>query len=214
MQFDFNKPIRFIGDIHGNLDGYSACIAEWDQTIQLGDFGVGFNIHKEDFEGISMNHRFIRGNHDNLEECRNISNWIGDYSIQNGVIFCGGGKSLDYRNRVMGYDMWPDEELNENGYFDLADYAPARLKSCKVLVSHEPPFRFRQPNNARSIKTTTKIILDHIVSEANIELCIFGHMHFSYDQVQDGIRYVCVNQNAYRDLDLRKYIIPDEQEVA
>ena len=57
-----------IGDVHGKINEYLQLIKNRKHSIQLGDFGVGF----VDIPELPINHRFIRGNHDNPEllNCR------------------------------------------------------------------------------------------------------------------------------------------------
>src|SRR5688572_3564341 len=112
--------VRFIGDVHGRFKAYKALIRAVPRSIQVGDMGVGFFKwpHGEAAQNpphdamVSGDHRFIRGNHDNPAVCRTQSQWIADGHIEDGMMFVGGGVSIDQALRHQSFDWWPEEELS------------------------------------------------------------------------------------------------------
>lgn len=130
-----------IGDVHGKIDAYLATLENrvpaGEQTIQLGDMGIGFEgVHLPKLERRS---RFIRGNHDNPAPCRAHPNYLGDYGYlpEEDIFYIGGAFSIDRESRVEGVSWWRDEELS---YTELARAIEAYHKSRpRVVVSHECP---------------------------------------------------------------------------
>ncbi len=119
---------RLIGDIHGLVNDYKVyAIGDFaGPTIQLGDFGIGFG--QSDYWHESINdyhtvgkHRFIRGNHDNPEQCMQMSGCINDGNIEDDVMFIGGAWSIDnpvappgWYRRTAGVDWWFDEGSHQS----------------------------------------------------------------------------------------------------
>jgi hypothetical protein len=128
--------MRYIGDVHCKFNDYVEITKSCNASIQVGDFGLGFGIEAP---VLAPSHRFIRGNHDNPQLCREHSNWIADNSFDatTGTYFLGGGFSVDRALRTVGKDFWPDEELS---YSELSA-AIEHYEQCKpaIVVSHEAP---------------------------------------------------------------------------
>ena len=59
-----------------------------------------------------MNHKFIRGNHDDPQACREHPYWIKDGLIENDIMYIGGAWSIDREYRTEGVSWWRDEELS------------------------------------------------------------------------------------------------------
>ena len=137
-----------------------------EATIQVGDYGVGFGRVAADESrwgnnesvftdsqfvqrfgpytgealsgsGAFMDHRFIRGNHDNPNACRKNKLWIPDGTEWNGVYCVGGASSIDRQFRTEGIDWWPDEELSYDELQRIIDdYVE---KKPRIVVSHDCP---------------------------------------------------------------------------
>src|SRR6266699_1688850 len=109
----------FIGDVHGKYGAYKRLIRSAPDSIQVGDIGLGFrqwphggwrtNPPYDVMRGTGA--RFIRGNHDNPEVCRDHTQWIQDGLVQDDMMFIGGAKSTDRPYRHPDFDWWADEEL-------------------------------------------------------------------------------------------------------
>lgn len=87
------KKLSFIGDCHGLFQRYETLIKDKENTIQVGDMGVGFlrwphgepSANPPHAKMVAGNHRFIRGNHDcgDLEtECLTRRGWLKHYEIK------------------------------------------------------------------------------------------------------------------------------------
>lgn len=219
--------VRCIGDVHGKWAAYRALIeASPYPTIQVGDFGWGFHdsetyVVPEDVswahhaagwtvsefvvdKAMKPSHRYIRGNHDNPEHCRNHDRCIPDGTIEDGVMFVGGALSIDKDFRTENWDWWQDEELSyEEGQKVIDAYKAARPR---VMVTHDFPehaarelFAFYDDSRNRS---RTRDILEACVVEHQPKLWIGGHWHVARDQTIYWTRYVCLPELAYVDVDL------------
>ncbi len=207
----------FIGDVHGKFGAYKTILKSCQDSIQVGDMGVGFRHTSGMREGgmmanppydymVAGNHRFIRGNHDNPAVCRRHSQWIEDGHTENGMMFIGGGYSIDRAFRKEGYSWWSDEQLSEEDFLALRE-AYLILKP-KVMVTHEPPaevgeYLIRRLSIGMPLiinPSRTGRMLQHMWSGHSPQLWVFGHHHISFDQVIKATRFVCLAELEARDL--------------
>ena len=201
---------RFIGDVHGHWVRYLNAIYGCDDSIQVGDFGVGFPVYgkmdvppKIDVPPIIEhgNHRFIHGNHDDPYLCKELAGFIPDGTVEGDVMFHGGAYSIDKSTRTPGLDWWPDEEAS---YADLVRFI-GKYEEVKprMMVSHDCPdvitdelFPFKLPIGSRTRTAFSECFRIH-----QPEIWVFGHWHESRDKVIDGTRFICLNQLETIDLE-------------
>lgn len=196
--------MRFIGDVHGKFSAYIAVAEEADESIQVGDFGVGFGI---DAPVISLNHCFIRGNHDNPEDCNTHVSYLGEYGMYKGIFFAGGGYSIDRAMRVEGRDWWPNEQLT---WKQMANAGHIYVKERpNIVVSHMCPMSVEDEvfNFRYGYRNPTHAFLDSLLLWHKPKLWVFGHYHIGVDQVIDGCRYVCLPELAHIDINLDDYLL-------
>lgn len=191
--------MRFIGDVHAKFDRYLQLTSEVSESIQVGDFGAGF----KDIPEMGETHRFIRGNHDNPEVCRNHPNWIADGSLIGDMFFIGGGRSIDQHLRTTGLDWWPDEELS---YEELCE-AANKYEEVKprIMVSHEVPLSaaryFFGKHTFKNIPgSLTSKLLNVLFTIHQPEIWICGHWHQRKDEVIEGTRFIVLEELGVIDL--------------
>jgi hypothetical protein len=205
----------FVGDVHGKYSAYKRIMKECENSIQVGDMGVGFRRNGGARDGeahtnpphgkmIAGGHRFIRGNHDNPTACKNQSQWIPDGTIEGDRMFIGGAVSVDRAWRTEGYDYWADEELSTPELLALTDrYIEARPR---VMVTHDCPEELATIMCAQSgrqkldFPSRSRQAFQSMWSAHSPDLWIFGHWHFSFDAVADGTRFVCLAELEAREL--------------
>lgn len=209
---------RIIGDIHGHWHDYSLLTENIEHnSIQVGDFGRGFNgaywEERADEYHKSKQHRFIRGNHDSPEVCKNSTGWIKDGTVESygdkTVMFIGGAWSIDWEYRREGVDWWRDEEVSSEEFYRLIEtYAAMKPR---VMITHDAPSKatnemFIQPGLARMsggehIKTRTGQALQAMFEIHQPELWFFGHWHHTM-QVKIGKTWFhCLGELDYTDFD-------------
>lgn len=201
--------IRFIGDIHQKLLDYLQVIDGVENSVQVGDFGMGFGTKgAADFvdsliDEIQGNHRYIRGNHDSPEECKRSSHWIKDGTIENDIMYIGGAWSIDQEWRTEGINWWYDEELS---YIDLdALVGIYDFIRPKVMVTHTAPIDIPEKEMGFRILGTgsrTELALQRMLDIHRPKIWVFGHWHRSFDKVIDGTRFICLNELEYIDLEI------------
>jgi len=167
----------FIGDVHGKINEYFNIIKKLDKTIQLGDFGVGFvKIPK-----IPKQHRFIRGNHDNPEECKKFTNYLGNYGYlkKEEIFFISGAFSIDKSLRTEGVDWWRDEELS---YAELNEMTDLYYKiHPQIVVSHEAPKIVINKIWGHNYYNNPTVQALNVLFEYNQpKIWVFGHHHKSF----------------------------------
>jgi hypothetical protein len=201
--------IRFCGDIHGKFKEYKQIIQNCDRSIQVGDMGIGFNLPYEESmrKDISINHKYIRGNHDNLQVCKNDPRWIPDGYIEkiknNANMMCvGGAYSIDQIHRVAGASWWPDEELNEMEFRRIIDLYEA--VKPELMITHDIPYSISRKlfNNGINLKSWTGSWFDRFFEAHKPQLWIFGHWHERRNEIIEGCGFICLRELEHFDMDI------------
>lgn len=214
--------IRFIGDVHGKYARYKSIIKTCNNSIQVGDMGVGFKrMHvREDGNPYfpnpphrlmkAGNHRFIRGNHDNPEVCKRHSQYISDgtYEHENGIMYVGGAASIDANFRVEGYSWWPDEELSVVEFNKIiTDYCDIKPN---IMITHECPNSILstifQGKQIFKESARTRQAFDTMFQYHRPKLWIFGHWHTSACMNILGTLFICLNELEYIDIETDEYM--------
>lgn len=208
---------RFIGDVHGYKYELSLVLNnipdDVTSVVQVGDMNVGMgqgDFWHESLEDMlqAVNGRFIRGNHDNPFQCREMRTWIRDGRIENGVMFIGGAWSIDYQWRTKGVDLFEDEELSMQQFYGLIstyNYIKPRVMvthDCPLSVSNKLFIERGKSFSGAQYKTRTGSAFEEMFSIHKPDLWIFGHWHNNVDEVVDGTRFICLNELSYADIDL------------
>ena len=174
----------FIGDIHCNFDSYLRIIEGLDKSVQVGDFGVGFP-DVEYPKNFDINHKFIRGNHDNPFVCTHHPNCIKDGEYIDGVFYVGGAHSVDKHMRVKDLNWWEEEEVSYQKAMEILDryveYKP------EIVVSHDCPSIVIEG------QSRTKDLLNAMLEFHEPKIWIFGHHHWSLDLVVNKTRFKCLD---------------------
>ena len=217
--------MRFIGDVHGLYTPYKRLISDVSESIQVGDMGVGFRrsgggprdgeiySNPPHYAMVKGNHRFIRGNHDNPEECAKHSQWIPDGRVEGSMMFCGGAVSIDREFRREGYAWWANEELSAKELDGVMEkYLAAKPK---VMVTHDCPESIAEaifqgiPGAANGeakldprFASRSRQAFQSMWEAHKPKLWIFGHWHESFDKVVEGTRFLCLAELEAKDIDL------------
>ena len=129
-----------IGDIHGRIDEYLKVLSSLppgSRSIALGDLYLGRpNVH---LPVLPEGHRFLRGNHDSPELCRQHSGYLGDYGClpDDGLFFLSGAQTASWRVLGNSKYWYRDEELPSEAL--EAAYALYESAKPSIVVSHEAP---------------------------------------------------------------------------
>lgn len=199
----------FIGDIHGNYAFYKRIIREHQDTIQVGDLGIGFRrwphgeykANPPYDEMVKSNARFIRGNHDNPDVCKRHSQYIPDGRVEGDTMFIGGGYSIDWQYRIEDFSWWKDEQLSQaemNVIIDVYLAAKPRL-----MVTHECPTTaaLAIPHSHHwNDRDRTECFLQTLWELHKPQIWVHGHHHISVDHNIKGTRFVCLKEFEVKDL--------------
>lgn len=196
--------IRIVGDIHSKFNLYKNVVSTCESSIQLGDFGVGyrtpygneFDVVVEEWQRNNPNHKFIRGNHDNLSQCKFMPNFISDgtYISEYGIFCCGGAWSVDHYMSKEGIDWWADEELSDREFSILIE--SYETVKPRIMLTHDCPQSVVYPMfKAQYIeKTRTRLALDMMFSIHQPELWIHCHWHFHRREKINGTQFICLEE--------------------
>lgn len=200
--------MRLIGDIHGDLYSYMTLISGATESVQVGDFGIGFIQDEEFVDNLHKDgrHKFIRGNHDDPERCKEQVGFIPDGAYdERGILYIGGAWSIDHSIRTPGLNWWHDEELNTP---ELARMHELMVyHKPKMVVTHDCPTSvatdfFIAGTSKKQYNTRTAEALEGMFQRHQPEIWVFGHWHEDVDRVINGTRFVCLGINSYIDLEV------------
>ncbi|MCY3019748.1 MAG: metallophosphoesterase [Planctomycetota bacterium] len=183
-----------IGDTHGRFDEYLKIVEPMDESLQLGDFGVGF----APLPAVSPAHRFIRGNHDNPELCRQVPNYLGDWGYweEQGIFFVGGARSVDWWLRRKGISWWEEEELCDAELTRMLQLYQRTRPA--IVVSHEGPMEIvRWMFRAQLIepkKSRTGQALQAALDIWTPKVWCFAHYHWHQQQAISGTEFVALGE--------------------
>lgn len=200
--------MRFIGDVHGAFADYERLIDGIEQSVQIGDMGIGFHAPTVDgvappamppFDSMkrSGSHRFLRGNQDDPDKCRVQDGWIADGHSEGGMFFCGGALSVNRHNRTEGLNWWPDEELSEVA---LAEIAEQYLdEKPGLMVTHDCPHSIavallqHHGIDKQVYPSRTRHAFQAMLERHSPDIWVFGHWHMPLDVNRSGTRFICLD---------------------
>lgn len=213
----------FIGDVHGKFSHYRKIIKEKQNTIQIGDMGVGFKTMSPDGEltpsanppydtMVENNARFIRGNHDNPGVCANHTQWIKDGSVITTakgvkVMLVGGAWSIDWQWRVPGVSWWDNEECSVAQFNEIIDtyetYKP------DIMVTHDGPQSvvaemFLNGTHKPLYPSRTGQALDVMFGMHKPKMWIYGHWHIDKQLDVQDTKFVCLAELSHMTIDIQE----------
>lgn len=202
--------MRFIGDIHADYASYLRMIDGCEESIQVGDFGIGFRENPISYYDVSK-HKFIRGNHDWPLGCQHEPNFIPDGSVIDNMMFVGGAYSIDKEFRTEGRDWWADEELSVNELYNI--YDKYLLEKPEIMICHEFPEHITNffPLVKWECPSRTRDCFDAMFEKHKPKLWIGGHWHLEFDQIIDGCRFVVLDIHSYIDIDTKGDLLAGKQ---
>jgi len=202
--------MRIIGDVHGKWAMYKNLIRNCEESVQIGDMGVGFFGHK-DMRPADPAHVFFPGNHDNPETCESHPNCLGYWGEHKGMFFFGGASSIDAHLRTEGRDWWPREQMPMADMYE----AQAFYEDMKtdIVLSHDAPFSIcgmiqeaspesRGWGPVRETRTT--VCLDELFRFHKPKIWICGHWHSDiiFPPVE-GTTFIILGELSYLDINLK-----------
>lgn len=194
--------VKFIGDIHGDWEYYNHITETTKDTIQVGDFGCGFEKYipvKLNHQSIvDNNHQMFRGNHDDPAKIKLLPNYIEDGTFdKSGDVFCiGGAESIDKNDRIEGVSWWPDEELSMEQFYSIMDKYEAEKPD--IVATHDCPIDVYRTMDSYKLwfkPSRTSQALSSMFYIHKPKIWVFGHHHIPFDKEIDGTRFICCDIN-------------------
>ena len=202
--------LTVIGDVHGKFDSYINLTTKHKHTFQLGDLGFDYTpLNKVD----PTYHKFIRGNHDNVDTVYDYPHYIGDWGtkrVGDVQFYCiGGAFSVDWKGRVYHEHQtgrkcwWPEEQLSRQSMERaLQDYKKSKPS---IVITHTCPDSIARkvgsPGALRSFgfdpdtfTTNTQQLLQACYDCWQPDLWIFGHFHKSWKHSERGTTFRCLKE--------------------
>jgi hypothetical protein len=204
--------MRLIGDIHGDIFAYENVLNGSTESVQIGDFGIGFlSPLQEEYVDRQIHadgrHKFIRGNHDDPARCKERPGYIedGTFDEERSIMYIGGAWSIDWAWRTEGYSWWKDEELSVS---ELAKMHELMMyHRPRIVITHDAPTSiayemFLKGTPKKQYKTRTAEAFEGMFHRHTPELWVFGHWHQDKDLYMNGTRFVCLGINSFMDVDV------------
>jgi hypothetical protein len=207
--------LRLIGDCHGKFSHYHRIIKGVEHSIQLGDMGFDYTP----LQGINQNHKFLNGNHDNIDKLPKVPHWLGKYGeLNGGMFFVSGGFSIDREIRIKmnkagawGQTYWENEELSVRELYAAIDQY---CQVCpEIMLTHEAPrsiikqftngsiltrFGFDPETFSTRTSEALQVMFDHCLPKK----WYFGHYHTSWTKEIYGCEFTCLNELEYTDIEI------------
>ena len=197
-----------IGDIHFEIQRYKQIIKDCNDSIVLGDFGIGFpnktinpayffNGNKSfyidsttDFVAPEGN-MFFPGNHDDRVKCLENPRCLGLFGVYKQFFFISGAWSIDKEFRKEERDWWPYEELSMKECEEVLSLYEKTKPD--IVISHDCPVSISQMIHLDSITTRTGQLLDRMFQEHQPQQWIFAHHHLSWNKKVGKTDFRCLN---------------------
>ncbi len=210
------KPwFRIIGDVHQKIKSYIEIAKQSEYSLQIGDLGYDYKLLEE------LNpehHKTFGGNHDNYSKSNEnkyihmqTGHWLGDYGIHKvpgfgEIFFIRGGRSIDWRYRIKGYDLFDEEELsNKEMMAALRMYEEVKPT---YVFSHECPASITPIAFGQKIwdgeilkPSRTSNLLEEMWIKHSPKNWIFGHHHRKWSEEIRGTKFLCIEELGYYDFE-------------
>lgn len=193
-----------------------------DLLIQVGDFGFWPRLEPDNAWPQYFRHRavFIDGNHEDHDTLRRLGepNWGNPHgpppndwvitmnaweykprgSIEAGILYIGGARSIDRHHRMRGVDWFPEENISyaEQAYvFDQIEaYGPENIHT---VVSHDCPASFDV--SPACVLTGVELVdgnrkfLEAVRQIVRPDYWFFGHYHKKMEGQVENTRWRCID---------------------
>lgn len=181
----------FLGDIHGEFYQLKEILKLYPdkEIIQLGDMGLGFNKKYDDLFPIdNKNLKFIRGNHDNPEVCKQYEQYLGDYGVYKDLFFISGAASIDKAYRIENVSWWKNEELT---YLQQKECMDLYLEiKPRYVITHDCPQNICACIYKRDFKNSTGVFYQNLFDLHQPEFWIFAHHHKSINMKIKNTQFI------------------------
>jgi len=197
------KKIRLCGDWHGNagaINNAKQTLNRYDLTIQLGDFGAGFDAeYYLDFID-SDKFKILFGNHDHYFTLSKYPHALKRFGIlefnEKKIFYIGGAQSIDKDLRIPGLNWWSDEELSYKEVNDCLDLYEENCREIDIIISHECPINVGQEVlKSWPRESVTNKMLYEIWKIKEPDQWFFGHYHKSFNKKISNTNFRCLNIN-------------------
>ncbi len=208
--------VRIVGDCHGKIRQYINLVKNCECSIQVGDMGFDY---KELHELDPSKHKVIAGNHDSYATLTpgdgkfimQTEHFLGDFGVYavpeyREIFFIRGGRSIDYKYRTLGIDLFHEEELNLAQSYEAFELY--KKTEPRVVISHECPtsiIGFVSPNGRWEgkpiVPSNTANLLQHMLDSFKPLLWIFGHHHRHLNVMVGRTNFICLPELGFIDLE-------------
>ena len=111
-------------------------------------------------------------------------------------------------------DWWPDEELSQSKFETVIEnYNDIKPE---IMITHDCPESIIGQFNIPKfdIRSITQFNFDIMFRSHKPKLWVFGHWHFKFDQVIDGTRFICVDQDHFIDVDFKSNLSDPVEQIS
>ncbi len=196
--------IFLVGDIHGRVDKYLKLLESLppgSRSVALGDLYLG--RPKVHLPTLPVGHKFLRGNHDAPDLCKQHPGYLGNYGYVRGddMFFVSGAQTTSWRVLGNSRYWYRDEELSpEELQAALALYEEMKPS---IVISHEAPIDAAREilkglagsyfaAKAETLSSRTCVALQKMFEAHRPERWFVGHYHINREFALDGTMFRCL----------------------
>lgn len=193
--------MKFLGDIHGKWE----LIPNQSNIVQVGDLGLGFGSTPR---ALPDGFRFIRGNHDKPSECQAHPAYIGDWRIEDEILYVSGAESIDKFWRTEGVSWWPDEVLSYQQQNECLREIEGYTGHIRAVVSHDAPlpaYQILYPNEPARFTGTPKFLQAVRELLPDLRVWVFGHHHRALRFQEGRVWFHCLAEGELRSINIPPY---------
>lgn len=204
----------YVGDVHARFSDFERIVTcalnrspvKIDQVVQVGDFGFFPRLHFQKYpeSSLPVEVKWIDGNHEDFQslylgeglDLYAGATYIPRSTIENGVLYIGGGTSIDRAERKQGIDWFPEENITSADIRRLNDTLVDTPAKVQVMVCHDTIWNEYRTVLARRFDGVdpNARLLEFVFHELHPKLYIHGHHHRRLSYQVGRCRFECLDQ--------------------
>lgn len=211
------------GALSATLQAGLAARPDASRVVQVGDMGFGFPGLHPSTASLPLSCAWIDGNHENFDMLQKrhlpsfglhpasplhpdgwqafLAQWhyLPRGTVQGGVLYIGGARSIDRHLRVPGRDWWAQEELTYGEQTAILDAVAGT--PVHTVISHDAPagFDLSAALGRPAMLDNHRWFLEEIRMVARPRAWYFGHYHVKASGTTDGCTWRCLDTAASGD---------------
>lgn len=200
-----------LGDIHAKFETAQRTLdkalekhPDVDCILQVGDFGYWPHLFpKATWPGpFPCPTKFVDGNHEDHPALRShegplwgVWEYMSRGSIEDGILYIGGARSIDKHARTWGLDWFPEEDISYAECQRIYDAIDSYDGTIHTVISHDCPTEFDVSlacSWEKDQMDSNRKFLSSILEMVQPKRWFFGHYHIPMSGIVGDCSWRCV----------------------